>query len=128
MDESLTKLLFGGSADHVPPVDAVREAFKEVKLHQQALLRALHSALVRYVERLDPERVEEQFASGRRSALLGATNRKYWDYYKDLYLVVSQHPAGELPAQFLEEFAQAYEEEVGKPGDKTAGQRRVETG
>lgn len=115
VDETLQSLLLGGPAEHMPPVDAVRGAFKDLKLHQQALLRALHTALERYIERLDPDTVEEQFSSGRRGALLGAANKlKYWDYYKDLYLVVAQHPSGALPAQFLEELAQAYDEELGR--------------
>lgn len=129
VDESLQALLFGASAEYMPPVDSVRDAFRDVKLHQQTLLRALYKATERYIARLDPDQVEEQFSNGRRSSLLGATNKlKYWDYYKDLYLVVAQHATGELPAQFLEELAQAYDEEMGKADDQPAAEPRTGTG
>lgn len=129
VDETLQSLLLGGPAEHMPPVDAVRGAFKDLKLHQQALLRALHTALERYIERLDPDTVEEQLSSSRRGALLGAANKlKYWDYYKDLYLVVAQHPSGALPAQFLEELARAYDEELGKTQARPADEPEANVG
>lgn len=129
VDESLQALLFGTSAEYMPPVDAVRGAFKDLKLHQQTLLRALYKAFDRYIERLDPDHVEEQCSSGRRGALLGAANKlKYWDYYKDLYLVVAQHASGELPAQLLEELAQAYDEELGKTPDASADEPEASVG
>jgi hypothetical protein len=43
---------------------------------------------------------------------MGAANKlRYWDLYKDLYVVVTQHPDGELPPQFITELAEAYEHE-----------------
>lgn len=129
IDESLQALLFGKSAEYMSSVDAVRGAFRDVKLHQQTLMRALYTAVERYTERLDPDQIEEQFANGRRGTLLGATNKlKYWDYYKDLYLVLAQHPTGELPAQFLEELAKAYDEELGKSEESPVEAREAGVG
>jgi hypothetical protein len=49
---------------------------------------------------------------------MNAANKlRYWDFYKDLYQVVMQGPAGELPQQLLEELAKAYENECARaPG------------
>lgn len=112
VDEALQNLVFRKSDEYLPAVEAVRDAFGDIKWHQHALVKALTTAVPSYVARLDPDRLEEKLARGRTSALMGAANKlKYWDLYKDLYLVVTQHPDDELPVQFLEELAQAYEHE-----------------
>jgi len=109
VEETLTNLLFReAGAEYLPPVDAVREAFGDVKQHQQHLLAAMRTAVVDYVNRLDPEELESKI--GRGSALLGAANKlKYWDLYKDLFQVVAQQQPGQFPHQFIEELARAYE-------------------
>ena len=43
---------------------------------------------------------------------MNAANKlRYWDFYKDLYQVVTQGPPGDLPQQFVEELARYYEQE-----------------
>ena len=60
---------------------------------------------------------------------MNAANKlKYWDLYKDLYQVVTQGQPGQLPQQFLEEMARAYEHESTRAGAarlraQTASQR-----
>jgi type VI secretion system FHA domain protein len=110
VEEALNNLLFRQSSEYLTAVEAVREAFTDVKQHQQHLLAALRTAVGDYVGRLDPEELESKFT--RRNGLIAATNKlKYWDLYKDLYQVVTQGQPGQFPQQFLEEFARAYETE-----------------
>lgn len=112
VDEALENLLFRESDEYLSAVDAVRQAFTDVKWHQHALLKALEPAVSSYVAHLDPDTLEEKLARGRTNTLMNAANKlRYWDVYRDLYLVVTQHPEGELPAQFLDELVQAYERE-----------------
>src|SRR5690606_2766015 len=118
VDEAFVNLLLRESPAHLSPVDAVREAFDDLQLHQQILLKAMRAALEAFVSRLDPDELESKFARGRSNMLVNAANRlKYWDLYKDLYDVVAHHPPGELPMQFLEDFAQAYEQELEHESD-----------
>ena len=113
VDEALQNLLFRESGEYMPAVEAVREVFVDVKLHQQALLGAMRAGLMSYVARLDPDELESKFTSGKRGPLINAANKlKYWDVYKDLYQVVTQHPPNQFPPQFLEELAQTYEQEL----------------
>ena len=70
-------------------------------------------AVVDYVNRLDPEELESKI--GRGHSLLAAANKlKYWDLFKDLFQVVSQHQPGQFPPQYLEELARAYEHEAAR--------------
>ena len=110
VEEALNNLLFRDSAEYLSAVDAVRETFGDIKQHQQHLLAAVRTAVVDYVGRLDPEELESKVSHGRAGALINATNKlKYWDLFKDLYQVVSQHQPGQFPHQFIEELARAYE-------------------
>ena len=121
VDEALHNLLFRQSPEYLTAVEAVREAFTDIKQHQQMLLGAVRAALVDYIGRLDPEQLENKFSNGKRGGLMNAANKlKYWDLYKDLYQVVTQCQPGQLPLQFLEEMARAYEQE----GSKSASARK----
>src|SRR5690606_33890564 len=112
VEETLVNLLLRDSKEYLLPVEAVREVFGDIKQHQQLLLKALHGAVDGFVGRLDPDELEQKFSRGKSGMLLNAANKlKYWDLYKDLYQLVANHPPGELPLQFLDDFAQAYEQE-----------------
>src|SRR5690606_19831621 len=88
--ETFANLFLRESASQVPPVDAVRDAFEDLQLHQQLVPKAVRSALDAFLARLDPEELEHKFTRGRGNVLLNAANRlKYWDLYKDLYDVVA---------------------------------------
>jgi len=110
VEEALANLLFRDSSEYLQPVEAVRAAFTDVKQHQQSVLVAMRAAIADYVGRLDPEELENKFSNGKRGGLMSAAHKlKYWDLYKDLYQVVTQAQPGQLPQQFLEEMARAYE-------------------
>jgi type VI secretion system protein len=111
VEEALHNLFFRQTGEYLSSVDAVREALRDIKTHQQIMLAALPAAMNEYINLLDPDELEQKFSgSARRSALLGAASKfKYWDLYKDMYQVVAQRAPGQLPAQFVEELARAYE-------------------
>jgi type VI secretion system FHA domain protein len=117
VDEALTNLIFRESSEYLPAVEAVREAFTDIKQHQQVLLASMRVAVADYIGRLDPEELENKFTNGKRGGLMNAANKlRYWDLYKDLYQVVTQGPSGQMPQQFLEEMARAYEQQDSRAG------------
>jgi type VI secretion system protein len=95
IDEALSNLLFRDSAEYLPAVDAVRETFSDIKQHQQHLLAAVRAAVDGYVAKLDPAELENKVSNGNPRGLLHAANKlKYWDLFKDLYLVMTSHQPG----------------------------------
>ena len=113
VEEALDNLLFRQSPQYLSAVDSVRDAFADIKKHQQHLLSAMRTAVVDYVGRLDPEELQKKV--GRGNVLLGAANKlKYWDLFKDLYQFISQCEPGQFPQQFIEELARAYELETSR--------------
>jgi type VI secretion system protein len=114
VEEALRKLFEQYGNRYLGPVEAVRESFRDTRLHQQALAAALHAAFVDFIRRLDPTDLRERFDRGlKRGGLLGAANKmKYWDLYAEMYQNLAQMPNEELPHVFVEEFARTYEAKV----------------
>jgi predicted component of type VI protein secretion system len=80
---------------------------------------------VDYIARLDPEELENKFSGGKRGIMNAANKLKYWDLYKDLYQVVTQAQPGQLPQQFLEELARAYETEGARATSSRKSQPKI---
>jgi type VI secretion system FHA domain protein len=128
IEEALNNLLFRESAEYLSAVDAVRETFGDIKQHQQHLLAAMRTAVSDYVGRLDPEELESKINNGRVGLINAANKLKYWDLFKDLYQVVSQHQPGQFPHQFIEELARAYELEESRAAPTSAAARQATIG
>jgi type VI secretion system protein len=124
VEEALDHLLFRQSPQYLSGVDSVRDAFADIKRHQQHVLAAMRTAVVDYIGRLDPEELEKKIGRG----LLGAANKlKYWDLFKDLYQFISQGEPGQFPHQFMEELARTYELEASRSAPPAPG-RQAKTG
>jgi len=129
VEEALNNLLFRDSSEYLSAVDAVRETFGDIKQHQQHILAAVRTAVVGYVNRLDPDELESKVSNGRANALINAANKlKYWDLFKDLYQVVSAHQPGQFPHQFLAELAHAYELEESRASPAGSAARQAKLG
>jgi type VI secretion system FHA domain protein len=125
VDEALTNLLFRDSSEYLPAVEAVREAFTDIKHHQQVLVAGMRVAVADYIGRLDPDELENKFTNGKRGGLMSAAHKlKYWDLFKDLYQVVTQAQPGQMPQQFLEELSRAYEHESTRTGGVAPSSRK----
>lgn len=113
-EEALLKTLIEETDGYLAGEQAVRAAFRDVYGHQKALQIGFQSALLNFIERLDPEELQGKFDRGmKRGAILGATNKmKYWDLYSELYQAMTQHAADSLPQLLAEALASSYEEEI----------------
>lgn len=111
IEEALRKLFEQGGNRYLGPVESVRESFREIKAHHQAMAAGMQAAFGEVLMRLDPAELQERFDRGlKRGGLLGATNKmKYWDLYAELYQGLGVTRQGDLPHLFVEEFARNYE-------------------
>lgn len=129
VEEALNNLLFRDSPEYLPPVDAVRETFSDIKQHQQHVLAAVRAAIVGFIAKLDPEELENKVSNGKPGGLMHAANKlKYWDLFKDLYVVVASHQTGQFPPQFLEELTRAYELEASRAAPPAANPLKTKLG
>jgi type VI secretion system protein ImpI/type VI secretion system protein len=106
---SLERLFAVGKARSASPVASVRAAYAELRGHQRALLAGNRRALNDYLNRLDPETIERSVTSGKRGSLLNAAHRfRFWDVYKDVFAILGDRPADELPEPYQIALAEAY--------------------
>jgi type VI secretion system protein len=113
VEEALRKLLSAHSRS-LGSVEALREAFGDLRNHQVALDAAGQMALDDLLHRLDPNELQERFDRGlkRNAAGAGANKAKYWELYSEFYPLVNQRDARGMPAVFAEEFARSYAEKL----------------
>lgn len=114
VDEALCKLFEQRSSRYLGPVETVRESFRDLKFHHQALVEALEVAFGEFMSRLEPGELQERFDRGlKRGGLLAGSNKsKYWELYRELFQTLGQNAHGDLPHVFVEDFARAYEERI----------------
>ncbi|MDH3418124.1 MAG: type VI secretion system-associated FHA domain protein TagH [Gammaproteobacteria bacterium] len=128
LDEALENLFFMDKAEYMPAIEAVREAFDEILVHERAVLDATHAALLDYLERIAPEEIEQRCGDSKRGLLGTKAEAKYWERYAELYATLAEHAPGQFPQMFAEVFAAAYDREIEKRTGATATNRmRSET-
>lgn len=118
VDEALRYLLNDrGEGAYLSAEDAVRGGLRDVRQHEQALVKAMLQAVQDYVERFDPEELKSRFDKGlKRGGLLSGANKlKYWELYEESYPALTQRDEGGSPQLFAEEFARAYLQEIDSP-------------
>lgn len=118
VDEALRYLLNDRSeGSYLGAEDAVRAGYRDVRQHEQALVKAMVQAVQDYVERFDPEELRTRFDKGlKRGGLLSSANKlKYWELYEESYPALTQSEDGGPPQLFTEEFARAYQQELDPP-------------
>jgi len=126
IEEALRRLFEQRGSRYLGPAEAVRETFREIKSHHQAVAAAMQTAYAEVLSRLDPAELQDRFDRGKKgSGLLGmASKGKYWDLYTEFYPSLGVAPKGELPHLFVEEFARAYEARLAEQVNRRAGGRR----
>ena len=126
VDQALDELMIYKGIHHLPAVDAVEEAFVDVRAHEKALSVAMRAAFFDLLNRFDPSVLETKFNSGLRpGALLGIKNKsKYWDLYADFYAGVAGSSDKKFDELVGRRFAEAYEAEIRRiQGDGDAAQK-----
>ena len=114
VDEAVMKLLDPHSSRYLGPIEAIRDSFADLRMHQAALATAIQAATDELMNRIEPGELQERFDRGlKRGALLGAANKmKYWDLYVEFYQALNQRNEQGLPTIFAEELARTYAEKA----------------
>jgi type VI secretion system protein len=114
VDEAISKLLATHGSRYLGPVEAIRQSFADLRMHQVALTAAIQGAMDEFMTRIEPGELQERFDRGlKRGSLLGAANKsKYWELYMEFYQALNQRNEQGLPSIFAEELARTYAEKV----------------
>lgn len=110
-DAALARLLAPPQRGFVPPLEAVRDAFDDLRAHEVALLAGMRSALTAVLDRFDPAALEARLADrGLWDSLLPANRRaRLWERYAEQHAAIAHEIEEHFDAIFAGAFAKAYE-------------------
>jgi type VI secretion system protein len=115
VQDALEQMFYREVEEFMDPVEAVENAFGDIRAHQVAMVVAMKASFRDLLERLEPDILEEKFDRGlkRAGGILGGSNKsKYWDLYCDLFQVIAGHTDENFANVVGPRFAEAYDKEV----------------
>ena len=115
VQDALEQMFYRESQEFMAPLEAVENAFGDIRGHQVAMVVAMKAAFRDLLERLEPDILEEKFDRGlKRSGgfLSGSNKSKYWDLYCDLFQVIAGHTDENFANVVGPKFAEAYDKET----------------
>ena len=111
--DAFHNLLVKRNPAYLPPVDALEEAFHDVRDHQAALPAAMRLAFESMLSQFDPLRLQEEFDRQLKGTILGVPGKlRYWDLYRDKYGDLIKDAEAGFRTLFGDAFARAYEEHL----------------
>jgi type VI secretion system FHA domain protein len=98
----------------MPPAAAMREALRDIKEHEMALIAAIHVALKRLLEQIDPKtlaaRLEKRWLLD--DLMPGARKARIWEVYELKHAEIARELEEDFQGTFGKAFAEAYEQYV----------------
>ena len=116
LEDTLVALLRPPARGYMPGVEAVREAFHDVKAHELATMSGVQAALRAVLRRFDPTNLKQRLDQHPTlaSILPGARQSRYWAAYEQLYREVASDAENSFDGLYGREFVRAYEAQVEK--------------
>jgi FHA domain-containing protein len=114
VDAALTHLLGPGERGFLPPLQATREAFDDLRAHQVALLAGMRAALDAVMARFDPAVLEQRIAPGGALSNVIPAQRKarLWDAYSQQFAQIVGEVEGDFDALLGRAFLKAYQAQL----------------
>lgn len=111
VDTALSLLLAAPQRGFVPPLDAVRDTFDDLRAHEVALMAGMRAALAAVLDRFDPAVLEARLADkGLWDSLLPTARRaRLWERYAEQHVAIAREIEDHFDAIFAGAFAKAYE-------------------
>jgi type VI secretion system FHA domain protein len=118
VDDAFHNLLVKQNAAYLSPPDAFEDALRDVREHQAAMTAAMRLTFEAMLAHFDPDQLQEDFDRQikKGSILGGPAKLRYWDLFRDKYSELAKDGDASFRTLFAEEFAKAYEEQLGVLG------------
>ncbi|MEW6340674.1 MAG: type VI secretion system-associated FHA domain protein TagH [Paraburkholderia sp.] len=111
--EAVRKLLAPPGNGFLAGSAALNDAAEDIRHHQMAMLAGVRSAFQSLLAQFDPARIEQETERNkRRLPFIGRSPQ--WEHYKAQFEEVTRNPDECFQRLFGDEFARAYEEQLGR--------------
>jgi FHA domain-containing protein len=119
-EAALAKLLGPEAHGFMPPVAAMRDAYRDLRSHQFGVMAGMRAALAGVLERFDPARLEERIQQrGKIDAFIsGGHKARLWEMFERLYTDISKEAEDDFETLFGKAFLKAYEAQIAKFKEK----------
>ena len=113
---ALQQLLGRKMPGFMPPDEAMKDAFDDLRAHEIGVIAGTRAALTEVLGKFDPAIIGEQIAAGSFLESLSAWARKakLWDVYLDRYSDIRREAEDDFQSIFGRAFVQAYERETAR--------------
>jgi len=114
VEVALGHLLGPGMRGFMPPEEAMRDAYQDLRAHEFGVMVGMRAALAHVLSRFTPEELEKKITSrGALDALLpGNRKARLWDQFVALYGGIAAEAEDDFHSLFGKAFVQAYEEQM----------------
>lgn len=113
-EAALQLLLAPSTHGFMPPEQAMRDAFHDLRAHQFGMVAGMRAALAGVLARFDPAELENQLAQRSRlqAMLPGGRKAALWDLFLEHFGQISAEAEDDFHSLFGRAFLQAYEDHI----------------
>lgn len=114
VEVALSHLLAPRGQGFLSPVEAMRDAYGDLRAHEFGFMAGMRAALAGVLERFDPQALEARLSEPSMLDNLVPINRRarLWGLYTELYREIAREAEDDFQDLFGKAFLQAYEEQV----------------
>jgi type VI secretion system FHA domain protein len=113
-EEKLSMMIAGNRAAFMPAPAAMKEALRDIKEHELALIAAIQVALKNLLEQIDPKTLEDRLEKRwlLDDIVPAARKARIWEIYELKHAEIARELEEDFQGAFGRAFAQAYEQYV----------------
>jgi FHA domain-containing protein len=113
VDIALDHLLGPTQRGFVAPLEAVNDAFEDLRAHEMAVLAGMRGALDAVLARFDPAVLEQRLAKPVWSSVMPAARKaRLWEAYAEQYAQILRDVENDFDSVFGRAFLQAYQAQL----------------
>lgn len=116
VEAALTHLLAPRGQGFMQPVQAMQDAYDDLRAHQFGFMAGMRAALSGMLERLNPEQLQQRLMQKTVFDSLFPMNHraKLWDLFTEQYSAIAREAQEDFHILFSREFLRAYEAQIAR--------------
>jgi type VI secretion system protein ImpI/type VI secretion system protein len=117
-DAALASLVGLGRRNDMPAAEAVRDALRDMQLHELASMAAMQAAVKSLVATFDPEKLRAAAEQGGLALVAAQRKARAWDAFEALHARTTMALADDFDSVFGKAFAVAYEQTLHEASER----------